>query len=73
MYAPNISDRCSFLAITSHLFELQSSYPVRQRRCQEILKSPELKTPAMLKLIGDFNKLWAALIELSNIPVSDVT
>ncbi|KZC05824.1 Serine/threonine-protein kinase atr [Dufourea novaeangliae] len=50
---------------------INSSYPVRQRRCQEILNNPRLKTGEMLKLIKDFHKLWERLIELSNKPIPD--
>ncbi|KAK2579409.1 hypothetical protein KPH14_003267 [Odynerus spinipes] len=48
-----------------------SSYPTRQRRCQEILNHPKLKTFEMTKLIKDFNKLWERLIELSNKTIPD--
>ncbi|XP_024944291.1 serine/threonine-protein kinase ATR isoform X2 [Cephus cinctus] len=44
----------------------KSSYPMRQRRCQEILNHPKLKTPELYKLVQDFDKLWERLIELSN-------
>ncbi|XP_043511522.1 serine/threonine-protein kinase atr [Frieseomelitta varia] len=45
---------------------INSSYPARQKRCQEILNHSKLKTPEMIKLITDFHKLWERLIELSN-------
>ncbi|XP_012230547.1 serine/threonine-protein kinase ATR [Linepithema humile] len=50
-----------------------SSYPARQKRCQEILNHAQLKTSSMSKLIKDFHRLWERLIELSNKPVSDGT
>ncbi|KYN35646.1 Serine/threonine-protein kinase atr [Trachymyrmex septentrionalis] len=43
-----------------------SSYPTRQKRCQEILNHAQLKTSNMAKLIRDFHRLWERLIELSN-------
>ncbi|XP_011699804.1 PREDICTED: serine/threonine-protein kinase ATR isoform X2 [Wasmannia auropunctata] len=43
-----------------------SSYPARQKRCQEILNHAQLKTMDMSKLIKDFHRLWERLIELSN-------
>ncbi|KYN10085.1 Serine/threonine-protein kinase atr [Trachymyrmex cornetzi] len=43
-----------------------SSYPTRQKRCQEILNHAQLKTSNMAKLIKDFHRLWERLIELSN-------
>lgn len=52
---------------------LQSSYPARQKRCQEILNHAELKIPEMSKLIKDFHKLWERLIELSNKTIPDVS
>lgn len=52
---------------------LQSSYPARQKRCQEILSHPKLKTVEMTKLIRDFHKLWERLIELSNKAIPDVS
>jgi len=54
-------------------FILQSSYPTRQKRCQEILNHAQLKTPEMSKLIKDFHKLWERLIELSNKTIPDVS
>ncbi|XP_025157159.1 serine/threonine-protein kinase ATR [Harpegnathos saltator] len=48
-----------------------SSYSARQKRCQEILNHPQLKTSGMSKLISDFHKLWEKLIELSNKPIPD--
>ncbi|XP_025264576.1 serine/threonine-protein kinase ATR [Camponotus floridanus] len=48
-----------------------SSYPARQKRCQEILNHAQLKTLAMSKLIKDFHKLWERLIELSNKTIPD--
>ncbi|XP_046813707.1 serine/threonine-protein kinase ATR isoform X1 [Vespa crabro] len=50
---------------------INSSYPIRQRRCQEILNHSQLKTLEMTKLIKDFNKLWEKLIELSNKNIPD--
>ncbi|KMQ96860.1 serine threonine-protein kinase atr-like protein [Lasius niger] len=50
---------------------LQSSYPARQKRCQEILNHAQLKTSVMSKLIKDFHRLWERLIELSNKTISD--
>ncbi|XP_003702936.2 serine/threonine-protein kinase ATR isoform X1 [Megachile rotundata] len=50
---------------------INSSYPARQRRCQEILNHPKLKTVEMTKLIKDFHKLWERLIELSNKAIPD--
>ncbi|XP_011329801.1 serine/threonine-protein kinase ATR isoform X3 [Ooceraea biroi] len=48
-----------------------SSYPTRQKRCQEILNNAQLKTPEMSKLIRDFHRLWERLIELSNKTIPD--
>ncbi|XP_012274502.1 serine/threonine-protein kinase ATR [Orussus abietinus] len=45
---------------------LNSSYPARRKRCQEILSHEVLKSSEMTKLIGDFYKLWDLLIEVSN-------
>ncbi|KAG6794440.1 serine/threonine-protein kinase atr-like [Apis mellifera caucasica] len=50
---------------------INSSYPARQKRCQEILSHVKLKTPEMTKLISDFHKLWERLIELSNKAIPD--
>ncbi|XP_071651380.1 serine/threonine-protein kinase ATR [Temnothorax longispinosus] len=50
-----------------------SSYPARQKRCQEILNHPQLKTPDMSKLIKDFHRLWERLIELSNKSIPEGT
>ncbi|XP_076632761.1 serine/threonine-protein kinase atr isoform X1 [Colletes latitarsis] len=50
---------------------INSSYPARQRRCQEILNNSKLKTVEMTKLIKDFHKLWERLIELSNKVIPD--
>ncbi|KAL6262489.1 hypothetical protein P5V15_007574 [Pogonomyrmex californicus] len=50
-----------------------SSYPARQKRCQEILNHTQLRTPDMSKLIKDFHKLWERLIELSNKTIPDGT
>nr|XP_034192073.1 serine/threonine-protein kinase ATR [Osmia lignaria]XP_034192074.1 serine/threonine-protein kinase ATR [Osmia lignaria]XP_034192075.1 serine/threonine-protein kinase ATR [Osmia lignaria] len=50
---------------------INSSYPARQKRCQEILGRPKLKTVEMTKLIKDFHKLWERLIELSNKTIPD--
>ncbi|KOX79522.1 Serine/threonine-protein kinase atr [Melipona quadrifasciata] len=50
---------------------INSSYPARQKRCQEILNHSKLKTPEMIKLITDFHKLWERLIELSNKPIPE--
>ncbi|XP_076679651.1 serine/threonine-protein kinase atr isoform X1 [Andrena cerasifolii] len=50
---------------------INSSYPARQRRCQEILNNAKLKSPEMIKLIKDFHKLWERLIKLSNNPIPD--
>ncbi|OAD54306.1 Serine/threonine-protein kinase atr [Eufriesea mexicana] len=50
---------------------INSSYPARQKRCQEILSHTKLKTPEMTKLITDFHKLWERLIELSNKAIPD--
>lgn len=50
---------------------INSSYPARQRRCQEILNNAKLKTTEMTKLIRDFHKLWEKLIELSNKAIPD--
>jgi len=55
------------------LFILQSSYPTRQKRCQEILNHAQLKTSNMAKLIRDFHRLWERLIELSNKAISEVS
>lgn len=48
-----------------------SSYSARQKRCQEILNHPHLKTPEMSKLVRDFYKLSEKLIEVSNKTISD--
>ncbi|CAK9833676.1 Serine/threonine-protein kinase atr [Anthophora retusa] len=50
---------------------INSSYPARQKCCQEILNHSKLKTPEMAKLITDFHKLWERLIELSNKSIPD--
>lgn len=50
---------------------INSSYPARQRRCQEILNNSKLKSGEMTKLIKDFHKLWERLIELSNKAIPD--
>ncbi|XP_066597912.1 serine/threonine-protein kinase atr-like [Prorops nasuta] len=50
-----------------------SSYPARQKRCQEIFNHSKLKTSQMVKLIRDFNRLWETMIELSNKPIADNT
>ncbi|KAI4487089.1 hypothetical protein M0802_012043 [Mischocyttarus mexicanus] len=50
---------------------INSSVPIRQRRCQEILNHSKLKTTEMIKLIKDFNSLWERLIELSNKHIND--
>lgn len=64
------------LAYPQHCFWMMasvfnSSYSARQKRCQEILNHPQLKTPEMSKLIRDFHKLWEKLIELSNKTIPD--
>ncbi|KAK4874516.1 hypothetical protein RN001_013876 [Aquatica leii] len=48
---------------------IKSRCTVRSRRCSEILSDGRLKTPAMIKLIGDFTKLAEKLIELCNIEI----
>ncbi|KAL0107168.1 hypothetical protein PUN28_015590 [Cardiocondyla obscurior] len=50
-----------------------SSYPARQKRCQEILNHAQLKTSDMSKLIKDCHRLWERLIELSNKSIPDGT
>ncbi|XP_028046695.1 serine/threonine-protein kinase ATR isoform X2 [Monomorium pharaonis] len=50
-----------------------SSYPARQKRCQQILNHAQLKTPDMSKLIKDFYRLWERLIELSNKSIPEGT
>ncbi|XP_043497369.1 serine/threonine-protein kinase ATR-like isoform X1 [Polistes fuscatus] len=50
---------------------INSSVPIRHRRCQEILNHSKLKTTEMIKLIKDFNNLWERLIELSNKHIND--
>ncbi|XP_015183049.1 PREDICTED: serine/threonine-protein kinase ATR isoform X2 [Polistes dominula] len=50
---------------------INSSVPIRKKRCQEILNHSKLKTTEMIKLIKDFNNLWERLIELSNKHIND--
>ncbi|KAK5640945.1 hypothetical protein RI129_009492 [Pyrocoelia pectoralis] len=45
---------------------IKSRCPVRSKRCSEILNDGRLKSPNMIKLIGDFTKLAEKLIELCN-------
>ncbi|XP_048511999.1 serine/threonine-protein kinase ATR isoform X2 [Athalia rosae] len=51
----------------------KSSYPVRQKRCQEIFNHPTLQSPQHTKLIQDLNRLWERLIELSNKAIPEGT
>lgn len=66
-----IRSNCAIIFSGYYFFCFQSSYPARQRRCQEILNNPRLDTAQMRKLIKDFNRLWEKLIELSNKPIPD--
>lgn len=50
---------------------IKSSYTVRSKRCAEILNDSRLKTPSMIKLVGDFTKLAEKLIELCNKEIPD--
>ncbi|XP_050294547.1 serine/threonine-protein kinase ATR [Anthonomus grandis grandis] len=45
---------------------IKSSYPIRAKRCAEILGDPRLKTQSMSRLIKDFTSLTEKLIELCN-------
>ncbi|KAF7269206.1 hypothetical protein GWI33_017672 [Rhynchophorus ferrugineus] len=45
---------------------IKSSYPIRAKRCSEILDDPKLKIHTMSKLIKDFTSLAERLIELCN-------
>ena len=52
---------------------IKSDYPVRTKRCTEILSDGRLKNPAMAKFIGDFMKLAEKLIELCNMEIDNTT
>nr|CAI5838056.1 unnamed protein product [Callosobruchus analis] len=53
---------------------IKSSYPVRSKRCAEILSDPRLKSSTLTKLIRDFTSLAEKLIELCNKEIpGDVT
>ncbi|XP_060518372.1 serine/threonine-protein kinase ATR isoform X2 [Cylas formicarius] len=45
---------------------IKSSYPMRAKRCAEILNDSRLRTTAMLKLFKDFTSLAEKLIDLCN-------
>lgn len=45
---------------------INSSYPQRSKRCQDILNDPRLSDPAIQKFIVDFKFFAEKLIELCN-------
>ncbi|KAJ2945898.1 hypothetical protein O0L34_g4806 [Tuta absoluta] len=49
---------------------IKSSYPQRNKRCNDVFADPRLKEPHMLKLVCDFTQLAEKLIELCNKPIA---
>ncbi|XP_041978766.1 serine/threonine-protein kinase ATR [Aricia agestis] len=56
-------------ALWMSLSVLQSSYPARAKRAADVISSPRLREPHLMRLRDHFTRLATALIELCNKPI----